>query len=212
MKILSVLVLIVLSTEFLYAFGSGFIEGMRSASNHALDLNDLSELELTPTPTSSTGIPVVNEQTGEKVRIWPTHCYVQKGERLEEECVAKHTFAFFMTFIAGIASTVAIIAFLSYLVKFLSRIAKGTVFEARNFKCLRNAGIYGLVGSLLIFVFSVGMTYTEADGVTFSGYSVNYLSGLEECSEMLIESLFLLLFSEVFLVGMKQKEELDLTV
>lgn len=98
------------------------------------------------------------------------------------------------TNIYTVAPSIVLVCVSAFIVKLVRNIQRGEIFVVKNAQCLKIIGIIVTLGSL-------AQHYTSATNERFESYMTPYLLGL-----------FIMMLGVVFHIGIRMKEEQDLTI
>ena len=177
--------------------------GMVKEGEHMV--TDAWYVRLLPYCNTETAITVRNDITGEELRAWPTQIYVEPLEHEEFKgwgAIVQSIFAL----VAAVAFIIAVCVFVGFIV----RVNRDHIFDWKNVKLLRWAGagllLYGIISSVWAVVGQVD----TMQKFRLKGYAVDWLSGIEFTPLML--GLIAFVAAQVFAMGVKMKEEQELTI
>ncbi|WP_300727695.1 DUF2975 domain-containing protein [uncultured Bacteroides sp.] len=205
--ILGIVFSIILSTSFVFVlFWHGFKAGfnqpeMYSEKNHI-------NYEMVATIPINFGSPstatAINQKDGKTIHLTPLISMVEVQE--DSIPASASLFKTILIFLSAIVSIYVIVQF----VKFIRNIYKNIIFDWKNVKVLRKLG-WGLV---IVFLAGIIEAY-------ITQYYVFGQIALKDCifsiSHYLTESELILgftslLFAEIFAIGLRLKEENDMTI
>lgn len=215
LNILCVLVFVAIGIGFLpfiYAMGQGFLAGWeqadsptdgRSAQSLATML-DAPEVHLMPVGGHNLESATVrNAVSGTDVSLWPERCSVDVAVEFPGWFSAAQT----MTQLLAIVCMIAIVVLF---LKLIIRVNRGQVFEWRNVRLLRWLGGLELGGSIVTTAIQIYGASIINSQFSISGFATDYFSYIS-VTELSI-GLVALIAAEIFAIGLKMKEEQDLTV
>lgn len=162
-------------------------------------------VNLLPISKVQTAIMVRNELTGKMMRAWPTAMYVEP--ETPEEFSGWHAFlesVFALLALAGMLMTIVVFVW------FIGRVNHNYIFDRKNVTLLRLAGTglltYGIIGT----VWNILAQVDTVKQFQLSGYGNDWLSGIEFTTLLL--GLIAFVAAQVFAMGVKMKEEQELTI
>lgn len=209
LNILCTLVFVVLllsMAESVYAVLWGAIEGGKAGmgASSSRELLNLHPINVFPNDmTMDYADSIFNATTGERLPI----CYSQAAVVIHmEELVVLQLSRMLGAWIILICAVLSIMQF----VKFVRNINRADIFSWNNVKRLRKLGLY----LLLVFSCNIIIEYMNiwqtSQALSIPGYSFNWLHPLSESSLLL--SVLAFIFAEIFAIGLRMKEEQDLTI
>ncbi len=216
LNLLCALIFLVLIASFFNAFRItmlGFRDGYNTTKtdieNHTYDNQLLSfkPIFLFPTEISAMKDSVTNTVTGERIPVTYTEIGVfSKIDPDKSEKIGASLLPAVTGFLRGILGIAAIVVF----IRFVYRINKSEIFDWRNVKRLRRLGIYLCIAYLCKFVTIYMQSVELSKSFAIDGYELDYCAGLSNPDLLL--GLLSLVFAEVFAIGLRLKEEQDLTI
>ena len=192
-----------------YSFGMGFGAGFHE-DKAGDDTNDLEQMlnaqtvHLCPSRMDSLQSGTIrNAVSGEEVHFWP--------ERVMADVVVDYptwyvTTDKVMLFLAA----AALIAILVLFLKLIVRVNKGRVFEWKNVRLLRWLGSIIFIASLLTTLLQIYGASVINEQFAVNGFKPDYFSYVSVME--LTVGLVALIVAEIFAVGLKMKEEQELTI
>jgi hypothetical protein len=211
LNLLCALVFVVLVSSIALSFTGGFSAGFDSVEETSkagttMPVNiRITPLRLYPKNPTATTDSVVNTINGEKTPI----CFSQivaytKSENGEIISPALMVSSMLLT----ISTICAFVAFF----RFVLRINRSNIFDWKNVRILRRLGIY----LCIMFVGDAWATYSsliEASRIiAIEGYGINWNDGVSGLTLQLLLGLMCLISAEIFAIGLRMKEEQDLTI
>lgn len=211
LNILCVLVFVVVAFSFipvLYGLGLGAGAGIAEANGsdtssldkmiaaEPVNLMPISSLELTAGS-------IRNEVTGQEVSLWPERVYV--GESIH--------YPVWFSWLNGICKVLTAFALLVIIILFLKlivRVNRGRVFEWSNVRLLRWLGGVVLAASIITTIFQICGASMASSQFAVKGFAPDYF-GYISTMELAV-GLVALIVAEIFAVGLKMKEEQELTI
>lgn len=144
-----------------------------------------------------------NALTNQKLPFWYTQAAVSINDN---KTITSNIIQMTLSYVIIICAIVAIIQF----IKFIRNINRSEIFSWRNVKLLRKLGIYLLIVFIANLSASILSTWQVSQVLSIPGYSYNWLHPLSESSLLL--GVLAFVFAEIFAIGLKMKEEQDLTI
>lgn len=197
-------VLLLSLSENIYSMVWGVIEGGKiGLESKTGEITPLHPLIVFPDNLSNTPDSIFNKMSGEQVPIW----HVQSLVTIDTST------SIWLSIVVSLLSLILIIfgikAVLQF-IKFIRNINRSDIFCWANVKLLRRLGTY----LLITFAATLGSTYIHtwqlSQALAIPGYSYNWLNPFSRSSLLLGVVAFVI--AEVFAIGLKMKEEQDLTI
>ncbi|MDR2920201.1 MAG: DUF2975 domain-containing protein [Tannerella sp.] len=184
------------------SFMEGYKEGMNRASNKPAHFDSF-YLALRPTGDSYMPDSIVNMKTGEWVptRITETYVRVPKAEGLSMDLL--------WIFPASIILIGGFIMIVFNLVKIILAVNKSIIFDWVNVRRLRRIGIGFVIMFVVNIVISLLHNTLALKSLEFENYDIinsSYDGGI------LMFGMIAFLVAEIFAVGLRLKEDQDLTI
>lgn len=210
LNILCLLVFISVAIGFLpffYAVGIGFQTGVEGNSSQSHELDEYVEA---PTvnlmPARFVGLShgtITNKVTGQPVDIWP--------ERIAVNMPVSYPRWFnIVNDVSRYTVYALLIAIVVLFLKLIVRVNREIVFDWRNVRLLRWLGALELAGTVVITAIQIYGASIVSRQFGVSGFVTDYFSYVSAME--LTVGLVALIVAEIFAVGLKMKEEQDLTV
>ena len=197
-------VLLLSVSENIYSMVWGAIEGGKAGmENKAGEINNLHPLMLLPDNLSSTSDSIYNEMTGKNVPIWQIQSMVTVDTDAPGWLALINTLLSFILIIFGIKAVLQFI-------KFIRNINRSDIFCWANVKLLRKLGTSLLITFAATLTSTYMHTWQLSQVLKIPGYSYNWLNPFSHSSLLLGVLAFVI--AEVFAIGLKMKEEQDLTI
>lgn len=197
-------VLLLSLSENIYSMVWGAIEGGKAGmENKAGEINNLHPLMLLPDNLSSTSDSIYNEMTGKNVPIWQIQSMVTVDTDAPGWLALINTLLSFILIIFGIKAVLQFI-------KFIRNINRSDIFCWANVKLLRKLGTSLLITFATTLTSTYMHTWQLSQVLKIPGYSYNWLNPFSHSSLLLGVLAFVI--AEVFAIGLKMKEEQDLTI
>ena len=192
---------------FLYAVGIGFQTGVEGNHGQSVELDQYVEA---PTvnlmPARFVGLnhgTIINKVTGESVDFWPERIAVNMPVSYPQWFMVVNEVSRYLVYALLIAIVVLFL-------KLIVRVNRGMVFEWRNVRLLRWLGGIELAGSIVTTVIQIYGASIISGQFGVGGFVPDYFSYVSVME--LTVGLVALIVAEIFAVGLKMKEEQDLTV
>lgn len=212
---LNILCVIIISLEIIQ-FISAFATVPDNISKYAYT----SIVRLSPNEISDESCVIMKDRWGKDVKIWPTEVRVKLSQRVRQPQIVKGPFSQFPGFLKFILICamdiclfyLIIVSFVKF-IKVIINVNKGIIFDWKNVKLLN----YVAVCMLMLSVYSIAANlindYHQSELLSVANYTVGHSSLYYATSGTgLFSACLILLMAEIFAIGLKQKEELDLTI
>ncbi len=211
LNLFCILIFVVLACDVLMmsrVFMAGFASGMRHAeeSNGRVEaMNyEYSTVSLLPTElTQANAQTLTDKVTGRRIQAWPTQMIVPKTAT---EGLGVTLFKLFYQLIFGALSGAALVTF----ILFVRNINKNRIFMPLNIRLLRVVGWCLLAAGVIATADGCYDIYEATQEFSLSGYAVDY--GSAASISGIIFGLFSLVMAEAFAIGLKLKEDQELTI
>jgi hypothetical protein len=211
LNLLCILVFVVLVGSIVLNFTAGFMAGFDSVEETSkagkpLPYNvRLTAMALYPkNPTVPTDT-VVNSLTGEKTPI--LYSQIMAFTKSDKSGMVSPTLIV-STLLTSIFAICAFVAFF----RLVLRINKSNIFDWKNVRILRRLGIY----LCILFVCKAVTLYSSlieaSHTIAIEGYGINWSEGQSSLALQLLLGLLCLISAEIFAIGLRMKEEQDLTI
>lgn len=208
LNLFCILIFVVLVCDIL-SMSNVFIAGFSSGMQHAMENRDIAEsnftsISLLPTELSQDNAQVMTDKaTGECRQAWPTQLIVPMDGPTGLLTVI---FKLLYTLLFGVLSAAAFVSF----VLFVRNVNKNRIFMRGNLRLLRLMG-WCLVGAGIIATADGCYdTYLAQQVFSLDGYNVDYGSAANLSG--IIFGLFSLVMAEAFAIGLRMKEDQELTI
>ena len=193
-----------MSNVFITGFTSGMRHGMEKRDVKQIDPSNYCYISLLPAEISSqTAQTITDKATGKSQQAWPTQLMVQKKEQTS---TFSAIFKVVYTLVFGALAIAALVAF----IYFVRNINRNKIFIHNNIRLLRIMGWCLLTAGIIVTADGCYDTYVAQQSFSLSGYVVDY-SSAADLSNILF-GLFSLVIAEAFAIGLKMKEEQELTI
>lgn len=187
---------------------TGFTAGMK----HGLERRAINEttpsnycyVSLLPAEINDdNSVTITGKDAAVSMEAWPTQLIVSMGGRIG---VGTAMFKLLYTLAFGLAGVAALVAF----VFFVRNINKSKIFIHRNITLLRIVGWCLVVAGVIDTADGCYDTFLATQTFNLVGYVVDYSSAANITG--IIFGLFSLVMAEAFAIGLKMKEEQELTI
>ncbi len=212
LNILCLLVFVAIAIGFIpvfYGIGQGFMAGFTNYEQDGTptELEQMMQAEPVNLMTVSTADlasgSIRNEVTGDTVKLWPERVYV--GTPIH--------YPGWFSWMYSTCRLLAVVALLVIVVLFLKliiRVNRGRVFEWSNVRLLRWLGGIELAASVITTIFQIYGAALLSEQFAVRGFAPDYFSYISTME--LSVGLVALIVAEIFAVGLKMKEEQELTI
>lgn len=203
--LISVLVDLFTSTINVYSFFPRKVNTAFKADPKDIEAyGNTSTAFLKPDGSNPKSVTMINEVTGKPVRVFPC------GE-VEVSIDSRPSSAFIICWaILALCGLVLATVSLCKFVRFVWRVNKGQVFDWTTVKVLRQSGWTLIASSALFVVMMTGASYELAGRFAPEGYTINSLPVLGSLD--LVSSFFILAMTEVLAIGIRLREDQELTI
>lgn len=195
--------------EYGYYYGNAFIDGARAGMKAAenkekfVQTNNMKGISLFPDDYADLKDSVYNEKTGEFVPALYSKLIVSVDTPINIWL----KFTTLMCNFIGLFSTILSVVFFGQIVLAIN---KSTIFDWKNVRRLRWLGAVLILNFLCVALPGYISAYELSDAFSVPGYSLN-ISGLVS-KQTLVLGIVSLIVGEVFAIGLRMKEEQDLTI
>ena len=210
LNVLCVLVFVIIGIglmPFVYWMAVGMKAGYESSPERVTDIDAVMNAEtvrLMPVGISHLEHGTIrNDVTGEQVALWPQNIAVSAGVDYPGWYDVVNTLA---TVLGVVAVIVVVVLFL----KLILRVNRGYVFEWRNVRLLRWLGGIQLAASIVVTLLQIYGASVVSGQFRVSGYVTDYFSYVSVLE--LSIGMVALIAAEIFAIGLKMKEEQELTI
>ena len=210
LNVLCVLVFVIIGIglmPFVYWMAVGMKAGYESSPERVRDIDAAMNAEtvhLMPVGISHLEHGTIrNDVTGEQVALWPQNIAVSAGVDYPGWYDVVNTLA---TVLGVVAVIVVVVLFL----KLILRVNRGYVFEWRNVRLLRWLGGIQLAASIVVTLLQIYGASVVSGQFRVSGYVTDYFSYVSVLE--LSIGMVALIAAEIFAIGLKMKEEQELTI
>ena len=187
-------------------FGHGFSEGMKishSGNQSVEQAINFRIATLMPKDFSSFKDSVYNEKTGSYVPV----AYTQMVTNVK---VDRSTWMMVAQVISGLLAVFAIIASTVLFIQLIVAINKSDIFNWKNVRRLRRLGVLLIIGFVCTFLLAFLSFHNMEKVFSVTGYSLSMADMVHITS--LVLGISALIVAEVFAIGLKMKEEQELTI
>lgn len=198
------IVLICSLAESIYATAWGAIQGGKAGTHiKAEEFLHMHVINVFPNNLIHSRDSLYNALTDQKLPFWYTQAAVTIND---DKAITSSLIQITLSYVVIICAILAIIQF----IKFIRNINRSEIFSWQNVKLLRKLGIYLLIMFIVNLVTSIQSTWQVSQILSIPEYSYNWLQPLSESSLLL--GVLAFVFAEIFAIGLKMKEEQDLTI
>ena len=210
LNVLCVLVFVIIGIglmPFVYWMAVGMKAGYESSPERVRDIDAAMNAEtvhLMPVGISHLEHGTIrNDVTGEQVALWPQNIAVSAGVDYPGWYDVVNTLAA----VLGVAAVVVVVVLF---LKLILRFNRGYVFEWRNVRLLRWLGGIQLAASIVVTLLQIYGASVVSGQFRVSGYATDYFSYVSVLE--LSIGMVALIAAEIFAIGLKMKEEQELTI
>lgn len=210
LNVLCVLVFVVIGIglmPFVYWMAVGMKAGYESSPERVRDIDAAMNAEtvhLMPVGISHLEHGTIrNDVTGEEVALWPQNIAVSAGVDYPAWYDVVNTLAT----VLGVAAVIVVVVLF---LKLILRVNRGYVFEWRNVRLLRWLGGIQLAASIVVTLLQIYGASVVSGQFRVSGYVTDYFSYVSVLE--LSIGMVALIAAEIFAIGLKMKEEQELTI
>ena len=210
LNILCVMVFVVIGIGLMplvYAMALGVNAGWASTEDGRNDIDAMISAEsvhLIPVGVKRLEHSTIrNAMTGEDVVMWPENVHVSAAVDFPGWYGVARTLSQLMAFAAVVAVAVLFL-------KIIVRVNRGHVFEWRNVRLLRWLGGLQLVACTVVTMLQIYGASVVSSQFSVEGFAPDYFSYVSVLE--LSIGLVALIAAEIFAIGLKMKEEQDLTI
>ncbi len=196
--------ILAMSNVAVTGFSAGMKHGMEKRAVNETTPSNYSYISLLPAEIDESNAVTITSKDGtESHEAWPTQLIVPMNERVGTGAAM---FKLLYTLAFGLANIAALAAFII----FVRNINKSKIFIHRNITLLRVMGWCLLATGVIDTADACYDTYLATQAFNLAGYVVDYSSAANITS--IIFGLFSLVMAEAFAIGLKMKEEQELTI
>lgn len=193
-----------MSNVFITGFSSGMRDGAERRDITETTPCNYSYITLVPREmTRATAQTVTDKASGKALQAWPTQLIVPTGGRMN---VFAAIFKMAYTLAFGVLALAALVSF----VCFVRNANRDDIFTRKNIKLLRATGWCLFAAGVIVTADGFYDIHTAKQALSLSGYAVDYGSAADFTN--IIFGLFSLVIAEAFAIGLKMKEEQELTI
>ena len=210
LNVLCVLVFVIIGIglmPFVYWMAVGMKAGYESSPERVTDIDAVMNAEtvrLMPVGISHLEHGTIrNDVTGEQVALWPQNIAVSAGVDYPGWYNVVNTLAT----VLGVAAVIVVVVLF---LKLILRVNRGYVFEWRNVRLLRWLGGIQLAASIVVTLLQIYGASVVSGQFRVSGYVTDYFSYVSVLE--LSIGMVALIAAEIFAIGLKMKEEQELTI
>ena len=211
LNLLCVLIFVVIVCDLL-SMSNTFVTGFSAGMKHGLENRPVAEtnpanycyISLLPVEmTGSNAVTVAGEGVSKKQEAWPTQLIVPMKDGLGPGAAA---FKLLYTLLYGMAGVAALVAF----ILFVRNVNRNAIFTRKNITLLRMVGWCLVATGVIATADGCYDTYLARQSLSLTGYVADYGSAANVTS--VIFGLFAVVVAEAFAIGLKMKEEQELTI
>lgn len=211
LNLLCVLIFVVIVCDLL-SMSNTFVTGFSAGMKHGLENRPVAEtnpanycyISLLPVGmTGSNAVTVAGEGASKTQEAWPTQLIVPMKDGLGPGAAA---FKLLYTLLYGMAGVAALVAF----ILFVRNVNRSNIFTRKNITLLRVVGWSLAVAGFIATVDGFYDTYLARQVFSLDGYVVDYGSAVNITN--IAFGLFAVIVAEAFAIGLKMKEEQELTI
>ncbi len=189
-----------------------FIAGFSSGMRHGAEKRNITEtnpcnycyISLVPEEMSqATAQTITDKAGGKEQQAWPTQLIVPTGERMG---VFAAIFKLVYTLAFGVLALAALVAF----VCFVRNANRDDIFTRKNIRLLRVVGWCLFAAGTIVTADGFYDIHMARQAFSLGGYVVDYGSAADFTN--IIFGLFTLVIAEAFAIGLRMKEEQELTI
>lgn len=196
--------LLSMSNTFFTGFSAGMKHGMEERSVTETTPSNFSHITLLPAVMDeTTAVTVTDKATSRQLTAWPTQLIVPLNESLGPGAAV---FRLLYTLLYGAAAVAALVAF----ILFVRNVNRNAIFTRRNITLLRVVGWCLVATGAIATADGCYDTYLAQRSFSLTGYVVDYGSAAYITS--VIFGLFAVVVAEAFAIGLRMKEEQELTI
>ena len=196
--------LLAMSNVAFTGFAAGMKHGMERRAVNETTPGNYCYVSLLPAEINARNAVTITGKDGAgSMEAWPTQLIVPMGERIG---FGTAMFKLLYSLAFGLAGVAALVAF----VLFVRNINKSKIFIHRNITLLRVVGWCLVATGIIDTADGCYDTYLATQTLNLAGYVVDYSSAANITS--VIFGLFSLVIAEAFAIGLKMKEEQELTI
>ena len=210
LNVLCVLVFVIIGIGFMpfvYWMAVGMKAGYESSPDHVRDIDAAMNAETVHLMPVGIGHlehgTIRNDVTGEQVALWPQNIAVSAGVDYPGWYDVVNTLAT----VLGVAAVIVVVVLF---LKLILRVNRGYVFEWRNVRLLRWLGGIQLAASIVVTLLQIYGASVVSGQFRVSGYVTDYFSYVSVLE--LSIGMVALIAAEIFAIGLKMKEEQELTI
>ncbi len=196
--------LLAMSNAAVTGFSAGMKQGMEKRAIHETSLSNYCNISLLPVEINeANAVTMTGNSSGESREAWPTQLIVPMKEHVSPFVAM---FKLLYTLALAVVGVAALVAFII----FVRNINKSIIFSRRNISLLRVMGWCLVAAGAIASADGCYDTYIAQQVFSLEGYVVDYSSAVNITS--IIFGLFSLVMAEAFAIGLKMKEEQELTI
>lgn len=195
--------------ESAYYLGSAFVDGFQVGMNSVNDqeqfnkTNNMKSIALFPDNFANLKDSVYNEKAGEFVPAIYGKLMVSVGTPV-------NLWLKFTTMMCHFTGLLTMILSVVFFIRLIIAINKSKIFDWKNVRRLRWLGVILILNFICSALPAYISAYELSDVFSIAGYSLNF-SNLAS-KQTLVLGLVALIVGEIFAIGLRMKEEQDLTI
>ena len=196
-----------MSNTFLTGFSAGMKHGMEERSVTETTPSNFSHITLLPAEMDeATAVTITDKATFRQLTAWPTQLIVPLDDSLG---VGTAVFRLLYTLLYGATAVAALAAF----ILFVRNVNRNAIFTRRNITLLRVVGWCLVATGAIATADGCYDTYLAQRSFSLTGYVVDYGSAAYiTYITSVIFGLFAVVVAEAFAIGLRMKEEQELTI
>ena len=211
LNLFCVLIFVVIVCDLL-SMSNTFVAGFTAGMKHGTERRPLTEtspanycyISLLPVEmTGENAVTVADKGADKRYEVWPTQLIVPMKEG---HGLGSVVFKMAYTLLYGLAGVAALVAF----ILFVRNVNRNAIFTRKNITLLRMVGWCLVATGIIATADGCYDTYLARQSLSLTGYVADYGSAANVTS--VIFGLFAVVVAEAFAIGLKMKEEQELTI
>lgn len=211
LKLFCVLIFAVIACD-IFSMSNAFITGFTSGMRHGEERRDVTQIDpsrycyisLLPAEMSPrTAQTITDKATNKSQQAWPTQLIVPLNGKINTLAAI---FKVVYTLAFGAMAVTALVAFIF----FVRNVNRNEIFIHKNIKLLRLTGWCLVAAGAIVTADGCYDAYQAQQVFSLSEYVVDYKSAADFTS--ILFGLFSLVIAEAFAIGLKMREEQELTI
>lgn len=206
---IAILIFIALATSFLVNSSlviDDFITGWKMGSEYNANNQETQWIDISPTEDNDYIFTLPSADSQNQISFMP--CSVLAKTTKEPNSTA--TILDVITVILAPIMIIIFIVTIIYFIKFILSVNKGFIFEVRNLRYLNILGWFIILDFICITIFSLAVYFRGVEMFDIEGYQLVLNQPLP--FTWLLGGLTILLIRQFIAMGIKMKEEQDLTI